>query len=90
MTEKLKQELEFKGIRVIESWKIILAFLGMIFAAGISFGINQDRVTNVEVRQDKLEIRQEKLEQDQKTLDEIKVNLKIFMNSQGLEYQNAK
>ena len=90
MTEKLKQELESKGIKVIESWKIIISFIGMIFIAGISFGINQNRVTNVESRQEKLEVRQEKLEQDQKSIDEIKINLKILMKSQGLEYQGAK
>ncbi|MFZ3035516.1 MAG: hypothetical protein WA138_16080 [Parvibaculum sp.] len=90
MTEKLNQESEFRGIRVIKSWHIILGFLGMIFIAGISFGVNQNRVANVESRQEKLEIRQEKLEQNQKAIDEIKINLKILMKFQGLEYQGIQ
>ena len=87
MTKELKQDLESKGIKVIQNWQIILAFIGMIFIAGVSFGVNQNRVSNVEDRQDHLEIRQDKIEQENKTIDEIKINLKILMKSQGLEYQ---
>lgn len=90
MAEKLERELEFRGIKVIRSWHIILAFIGMIFLAGLSFGVNQNRVANVEIRQERLETRQEKLERDQKAIDEIKINLKILMKSQGLEYQGVQ
>lgn len=87
MTKELKQDLESKGIKVIKNWQIILAFIGMIFVAGVSFGVNQNRVSNVENRQDHLEKRQDKIEEENKTIDEIKINLKILMKSQGLEYQ---
>jgi len=90
MTKDLKQELESKGIKVIQNWHIVLAFIGMIFIAGVSFGVNQNRVSNVEIRQNSIEIRQNKLEQDQKTMDEIKINLKFLMESQGLKYQPLK
>jgi hypothetical protein len=64
--------------------------IGLVFASGIVYG----KITNMEVRVEKLEnkslIDEKCLNEIEKSMNEIKINLKTLMKKSELEYQTYK
>lgn len=82
------------GYRLIKNsqlvWAIIMYIIGLVFASGIVYG----KITNMEVRVEKLEnkslIDEKCLNEIEKSMNEIKINLKTLMKKSELEYQTYK
>jgi hypothetical protein len=67
--------------------------LGGLLTGAVLVGSTMKRVEVIELRQGQVETRVECVEQalmrDTRKIDEVSINLKILMRSQGLTYQTA-
>lgn len=78
-----RAEAKQQGFNIITNWQLFWLIISVVFLAGGSFTLSQYRISQAEKNIEKLERRVDKI-------DEITINLKIFMESQGLKYQEAK
>jgi hypothetical protein len=78
---------EKNGFRIIKNWQFWLAILswvaGIIFNAGITYS----KIDNVEQRVAKLESKENQMTEMKECINEIKINLKVLLEKNGLKYQ---
>ena len=72
---------------------IVISILGGLLSGAVLIGSTMKRVDVIETRQGQVEQRvctvEQTLSWDGRKIDEIAINLKTLMNSQGLKYQTA-
>jgi len=93
-----RTEAKQAGLNLISNWQVLWVLVGFIFVAGGSFAITQKNIVDNSNKIEKLETwKTDHIDevgvirmQIQRQNDEIQLNLKVLMESQGLKYQTIK
>jgi len=84
----------YNGYKLIKSVHVWLLITLLLLGLGLNFGLTLGRFNEVEKRVSTLEIgreiNRENIQRNKELVQEIKINLKILMEHQGLKYQEAK
>jgi len=81
---------EQNGFRLIKLWHLVLSIILILVMIGVNIGMTLTKYSNLEDRVKKLEedkiILYEKVNSVNCSIDEIKINLKVLMEKEGLNY----
>ena len=97
MTKQMEINGKQEKVFILQTWHLILLIVSLIFFAGISYGVSQWRIAEVERRQSTIEqwigIHEKYTRELQGVRDsqfyEMQTNLRLIAQKLGIEYQNV-
>lgn len=92
MDNNLQQALKTEGLKIIQTWQIVLAFAAMVLYGGGVYAVSQFRLDSVEKKQNEFSIWKEEYIRDtqqfqkelMQELYEIKSDQKLIKNKLGI------
>ena len=97
MTRQMEINGKQEKVFILQTWHLIILIVSLIFFAGISYGVSQWRITEVERRQSTIEewisVHEKYTRELQGVRDsqfyEMQTNLRLIAQKLGIQYQNV-